>query len=201
MARPKRELSMAPLCRLGRTRCHRDLQQRDGRVPRADVRSPDGQRLEILLKARLVQQAGGKMAAIYRREDSSRRYRRDPQTREPLTIGLAEALGRADIPREVRGNISGLVEVRNRAAHLGGLARMLVRQSWPSELRACRTSSRCRPGGSEKRLKSLTCSRLAFLGHATATGVAPTVGQKAPPSKSSINSRSPPARATLSTRS
>ncbi len=77
---------------------------------------------EVLLKARLVQQAVGKMAAIYRREEGSRRYQRDSETKEPLTIGLSEVLGRADIPGEVRTNIAGLVEVRNRAAHLGLLA-------------------------------------------------------------------------------
>ena len=122
MARPKRELSMAR-CAASAVLAAIEIYNK----PTVEYREQTFALLmvnawEILLKARLVQQAGGKMAAIYRREDSSRRYRRDPQTREPLTIGLAEALGRADIPREVRDNISGLVEVRNRAAHLGVLA-------------------------------------------------------------------------------
>ena len=179
MARPKRELSMAR-CATSAVLAAIEIYNK----PTVEYREQTFALLmvnawEILLKARLVQQAGGKMAAIYRREDSSRRYRRDPQTREPLTIGLAEALGRADIPREVRGNISGLVEVRNRAAHLGVLApdarQAVLAFGTASVQNFLKVSSRW--FGEAPEVPYLL--PVGFLGHATATGVAPTVGQKA----------------------
>ena len=77
---------------------------------------------EILLKARLVQLAGGKIQAIYERESRSRRYKRDRETDEPLSIGLKVALGRVPLPNEVKANVKGLIEIRNRAAHLGMLS-------------------------------------------------------------------------------
>ena len=77
---------------------------------------------EILLKARIVQQAGGRIEAIYRRDPGSARYERDGETGEPLTIGLKRVIGRLSLPNEVRANVKGLMAVRNRAAHLGVLS-------------------------------------------------------------------------------
>lgn len=77
---------------------------------------------EVLLKARLVQQADGKIGSIYRRRRSSRRFIRDSDTDEPLTISLRTALGRVAVPDQVARNIRGLMAVRNRSAHLGILA-------------------------------------------------------------------------------
>ena len=77
---------------------------------------------EILLKARLVQQAGGKMQSIYaRKKDKPREFVRTDEG-EPITIGLRRVLGRVDIDKNVDDNIRGLLAVRNRAAHLGVLA-------------------------------------------------------------------------------
>ncbi|MCY4080172.1 MAG: DUF3644 domain-containing protein [Caldilineaceae bacterium] len=76
---------------------------------------------EILLKARLVQLGQGKIQAIYRRESGSRHYERDKATSEPITISLSQAINRVGLPREVKANIQGIIETRNRAAHLGML--------------------------------------------------------------------------------
>ncbi len=75
---------------------------------------------EIILKARLVQQAGGKSYVIYQRKKKSRRYVRD-DTGEPITINLREALGRTAPPTEVADNIRGLMAIRNEATHMGML--------------------------------------------------------------------------------
>ena len=77
---------------------------------------------EILLKARLVQLAGGKIKAIYKRDSKSGRYERDCATGEPFSIGLKVVLGRVPLPNEVKVNVEGLIQVRNRVAHLGVLS-------------------------------------------------------------------------------
>lgn len=77
---------------------------------------------EVLLKAHLVQLAGGKLEAIYARDSKTGRIERDPDTREPFSIGLKPALGRVPLPKEVKANVEGLIQVRNRAAHLGVLS-------------------------------------------------------------------------------
>ena len=77
---------------------------------------------EILLKARLVQLAGGKIEAIYKRDSKSGRYERDCATGEPFSIGLKVVLGRVPLPNEVKVNVEGLIQVRNRVAHLGVLS-------------------------------------------------------------------------------
>lgn len=86
---------------------------------------------EVLMKARVVQQSGGRIQSIYRRVSGSRRFQRDPKTGEPFTITFGTALSRVDLPEQVRDNISGIAEIRNRAAHLGVLApevqRMVMR--------------------------------------------------------------------------
>ena len=77
---------------------------------------------EVLLKARIVQQSGGKLETLYRREPKSERYVRDKETQEPRTIGLRRILSQFPLPDEVKANIKGLMEVRNRAAHMGVLS-------------------------------------------------------------------------------
>ena len=74
---------------------------------------------EVLLKARIVQQANGKIQSIYRRRRGSRTYERDPETGEPFSIGLREAMRIVPLPDQVRLNLSGLLLVRNKAVHLG----------------------------------------------------------------------------------
>ena len=76
---------------------------------------------EILLKARIVQQADGKLQAIYKKTDK-RDYERDNRTKEPLTISLREAVGRVTLPEEVSANVDGLALIRNTAMHTGILA-------------------------------------------------------------------------------
>ena len=77
---------------------------------------------EILLKARLVEQANGKLRVIQRRDPTGRGYVQLPETGEILTIGLREALGQVGLPAQVAANIRGLALVRNSAVHLGTLA-------------------------------------------------------------------------------
>ena len=77
---------------------------------------------EVLLKARLVQLAGGKIEAIYARDSKTGRIEKDPDTGEPFSIGLKPALGRVPLPKEVKANVEGLIQVRNRAVHLGVLS-------------------------------------------------------------------------------
>lgn len=74
---------------------------------------------EILAKAKLVQQSGGRIEAVYRRKNDSRHFERDSETQEPLSLTLSEVLNRLDLPQEAKANIRGLAQVRNRAAHLG----------------------------------------------------------------------------------
>ena len=76
---------------------------------------------EILLKARLVQLGQGKIQTIYRRKSGSRQYERDKATNEPITISLSQAINRVGLPREAKANIQGIIETRNKAAHLGML--------------------------------------------------------------------------------
>lgn len=79
---------------------------------------------EILLKARLVQQSHGRIQTLYRkdpRDPSSRRYSRDPGTKDYETIGLTEVLNTVALPIQVRNNILGVRVIRNRVAHLGVL--------------------------------------------------------------------------------
>ena len=77
---------------------------------------------EVLLKARLIQQAGGEIEVIHRHRRGSSEYVRDRQTGEPVSMGLKTLLGRSSIPDEVKINVRSLIEVRNDAAHLGVLS-------------------------------------------------------------------------------
>ena len=76
---------------------------------------------EVLIKARLVQENGSKIQAIYQRKRNSSRfeYNADGEVR---TIEIRGALNRSELPQQVRNNILGLIKIRNRATHLGMLA-------------------------------------------------------------------------------
>ena len=123
MARPKREITMAR-CAVSALLAAIEIYNK----PTVEYREQTLALLntnawEILLKARLVQLAGGKIEAIYARNPQSGRYERDCETGEPFSIGLRLVLGRVSLPSEVRANVEGLVQVRNRAAHLGVLSK------------------------------------------------------------------------------
>ena len=121
MARPKREIVMA--------RCAREALLAAIEIynqPNVDYREQTVAFLlvnawEVLIKARIVQQSGGKIETIYRRQRDSNRYARNPDG-EILTIDIRGALNRSGIPEEVKTNVQGLLKVRNQATHLGVLA-------------------------------------------------------------------------------
>jgi hypothetical protein len=120
MARPKRELTMA--------RCAHEALLAAVEIynrPKAEYKEQTVAFLlvnawEVLIKARIVQQNGGKIEAIYRRERNSKRYARNPDG-EILTIDIRGALNHSGLPQEVISNINGVIKVRNQATHLGVL--------------------------------------------------------------------------------
>lgn len=73
---------------------------------------------EILLKARIVQKHGNDLNSIRLKRDA-RSYQRDDVTGDVRTINLERALAEADVPNEVRQNVSGLYHLRNEVQHLG----------------------------------------------------------------------------------
>ncbi len=73
---------------------------------------------EVLLKARIVQQNGNKLASIYRRDRDGKKYRRN-SSGDILTINISSALSATSLPTDVRGNVEGVVDIRNRSAHMG----------------------------------------------------------------------------------
>ena len=75
---------------------------------------------EVLIKARIVQQNGGKIQSIYRRKRHSRLYEYNADG-EIVAIEIRGALNRGDLPEEVKSNIKGLIKIRNQATHLGAL--------------------------------------------------------------------------------
>ena len=75
---------------------------------------------EVLLKARIVQQSGGKVQSIYQRKRNSTRFKFSDDG-DVLTINLKGALNRSTLPDDVKNNIKGLNKVRNKATHLGVL--------------------------------------------------------------------------------
>ena len=79
---------------------------------------------EVLIKARIIQRNKGKIEAIYRRKQNSRRYERNSDG-EILTIEIRGALNQSGLPEEVKNNIYGLIKVRNQATHLGVLVPQL----------------------------------------------------------------------------
>lgn len=121
MARPKREISLAR-CAGAALLAAIEIYNK----PTVEYREQTFALLvtnawEILLKARLIQVGQGKIQTIYRRQSGSRHFERDKITNEPITISLSQALNRVGLPHEVRANIQGIIEIRNRAAHLGVL--------------------------------------------------------------------------------
>ncbi len=75
---------------------------------------------EVLIKARIVQQNGGRLQSIYRRKRNSRRFVRGDDG-EILSIQIRGAINRCNLPAEANANIRGLIKVRNQATHLGVL--------------------------------------------------------------------------------
>ena len=74
---------------------------------------------EVLLKARIVQQNGNKLASIIEREQETKRYLFDDITGGQSTIGLKAALSTVSLSPKVKRNIAELVNVRNEAMHMG----------------------------------------------------------------------------------
>ena len=121
MARPKREITMAR-CAAAALLAAIEVYNK----PTVEYREQTFALLatnawEVLLKARIVQLANGRVQSIYRRKRDSRLIDRDLETDEPLTISLRQALDRTSLPGAVATNIKGLMLVRNTAAHLGTL--------------------------------------------------------------------------------
>ena len=77
---------------------------------------------EILLKARLVEQSGGKLETIYVLDPHTGKYKKGKVSGEPFSIGVRRALSLVSLPNEVRANINGIIQIRNRSAHLGVLS-------------------------------------------------------------------------------
>ena len=75
---------------------------------------------EVLIKAQIIQQNGGKIQSIYRRKRDSRKY--ECWDGDVVTIDIWDALNQSGLPEEVKRNIRGLIKVRNQATHLGVLA-------------------------------------------------------------------------------
>ena len=120
MARPKREIVMA--------RCAREALLAAVEIynkPKVEYREQTVAFLlvnawEVLIKARIIQQNGGKIQSIYRRKRDSRRHEyRDGNV---VTIEIRGALNRSGLPNDVKSNIGGLIKIRNQATHLGLLA-------------------------------------------------------------------------------
>ena len=119
MARPKREILMAR-CSASALLAAVEIYNK----PTVEYREQTFALLmtnawEVLFKARIVQQSGGRLETLYLRDPKSQRYVRDSETQEPRTIGLRRILSQFPLPDEVKANIKGLIEVRNRAAHMG----------------------------------------------------------------------------------
>ena len=119
MARPKRETVMA------RCACEALLAAVEiYNKPKVEYREQTVAFLlvnawEVLIKARIIQQNGGKFQSIYRRKRDSRRYEyRDGNI---VTIEIRGALNRSGLPEEVKSNISGLIKIRNRGYTFGHL--------------------------------------------------------------------------------
>ena len=74
---------------------------------------------EVLLKARIVQINNNKMSPILERKPKSRVFKTDEVTEGQSTIPLKTVLGTADIPGEVRDNLTEVINVRNEAVHMG----------------------------------------------------------------------------------
>ena len=58
---------------------------------------------EVLLKARIVQQSGGKVQSIYQRKRNSNRFKYSDDG-DVLTINLKGALNRSTLPDDVQGS-------------------------------------------------------------------------------------------------
>ena len=120
MARPRRDVVMA--------RCAREALLAAVEIynkPKVEYREQTVAFLivnawEVLIKARIVQQSGGKIQSLYQYKRNSREYKRSHG--DILTIGIRNALNQSNIPEEIKSNINGIIKIRNRATHLGVLA-------------------------------------------------------------------------------
>ena len=125
MARPRREVVMA--------RCAREALLAAVEIynkPTVEYREQTVAFLivnawEVLIKARIVQQSGGKIQSIYQYKRNSREYKRSHG--DILTIGLRYALSQSNLPEEIRSNIIGIIQIRNKATHIGVLIPELKR--------------------------------------------------------------------------
>ena len=119
MARPRRDVVMA--------RCAREALLAAVEIynkPKVEYREQTVAFLivnawEVLIKARIVQQSGGKIQSIYQYKPNSREYRRSHG--DILTIRIRDALNQSKLPEELKSNINGIIKIRNRATHLGVL--------------------------------------------------------------------------------
>ena len=119
MARPRRDVVMA--------RCAREALLAAVEIynkPKVEYREQTVAFLivnawEVLIKARIVQQSGGKIQSIYQYKPNSREYRRNQG--DILTIGIRDALNQSKLPEELKSNINGIIKIRNKATHLGVL--------------------------------------------------------------------------------
>ena len=73
---------------------------------------------EILLKAKIVHDAGN-VRAIYQRDGT--RYRRDRDMGYPMTIPLKRALSEVSLPEKVTASIRIMITIRNQVLHFGNL--------------------------------------------------------------------------------
>ena len=76
---------------------------------------------EILAKARIIQQAGDNLEAIYKPTKNGRPAT-SRHTETPLTINLHKAPTRAGVTQNVRTNVELLSDIRNDVAHIGSLS-------------------------------------------------------------------------------
>ena len=83
---------------------------------------------EIFFKARIVQQNGNDLRAIYVRDKDRRRFLRDRVTGDIRTINLHSAMEKAKPPRAVQDNVRGMARIRNTAIHLGTIAQSVRTQ-------------------------------------------------------------------------
>ena len=110
MARPRRDVVMA--------RCAREALLAAVEIynkPKVEYREQTVAFLivnawEVLIKARIVQQSGGKIQSIYQYKPNSREYRRT--NGDILTIGIRDALNQSKLPGELKSNINGIIKIR-----------------------------------------------------------------------------------------
>lgn len=132
---------------------------------------------EVLLKARIVQQSGGKLQSIYRRKRNSRRYVRGDD-KEVLTIDIRGALNRCALPSEVNTNIRGIIKIRNQATHLGVLTPELKRSILDFSTASVVNFTKAYTNWFKRSFEAPYLLPLGFLGSAQTTVVSYPASQK-----------------------